>query len=246
MTATITKSREMEATLSPSARARNTVVPNGVDRSLFRVVPRDDARRELGWPISHRIVLFAPHPAVPRKRYWLAEAACRQAEQSVGAINLIFGGDISPEAMPLYMAAADCLLLTSSSEGSPNVVKEAMACDLPVVSTAVGDVRQLLREVHPSWICAPDPSELAAGIVECLTWGRRSNGREQSEWLDQERIAVRLVELIGGWSPSWIRSCPPRRWVALLSRTLLLGRRFKSRRLRSLIDELTMPKFKHK
>lgn len=195
MTATITKSREMEATLPPIAQARNTVLPNGVDRSLFRLVPRDDARRQLGWSTGDRIVLFAPNPAVLRKRYWLAQAACREAEKSIGPIQLITGGDIPPQSMPLHMAAADCLLLTSSIEGSPNVVKEAMACDLPVVSTDVGDVRELLRDVRASWMCAPDPRELGAAVGECLTRGRRSNGREQSEWLDQAQIAVRLLEL---------------------------------------------------
>ncbi len=195
MSATVTKSAEMEATLPRSARARNVVVPNGVDRSLFWPLPRDEARRQLGWPSTDRIVLFAANPSVPRKRYWLAEAACREAQRTIGRLELIAAGDIPPDSMPLHMAAADCLLLPSSIEGSPNVVKEAMACDLPVISTDVGDVREILRGVEPSWICAPDANELAAAVVECLTIRRRSNGRERSEWLGQEEVAARLLEL---------------------------------------------------
>ncbi len=195
MSATVTKSGEMEATLPKTARARNVVVPNGVDRSLFRPMPRDEARRQLGWPSTDGIVLFAADPARPRKRYWLAEAACREAQRRMGPVQLIIAGDIPPDSMPIHTAAADCLLLTSSIEGSPNVVKEALACDLPVISTDVGDVREILRGVEPSWVCAPDPSELAAAVVECLTIQRRSNGRERSEWLGQEQIAARLLEL---------------------------------------------------
>ena len=81
LTATVTKSAEMEATLPRSARDRNSVIPNGVDRSLFRPQPRHDARLELGWASTERIVVFASDPAVQRKRYWLAEAACREAQR---------------------------------------------------------------------------------------------------------------------------------------------------------------------
>jgi glycosyltransferase involved in cell wall biosynthesis len=195
MSATITKSVEMEATLPRSARGRNIVVPNGVDRSLFRPMPRDEARRQLGWSTADGIVLFAADPKHPRKRFWLAEAACSEALRKMDRVKLIVAWDIPPDSMPIHMAAADCLLLTSSIEGSPNVVKEAMACDLPVISTDVGDVRQVLRLVEPSWICRPDSNELGAALVECLTCRRRSDGRQRSEWLDEEQIAARLIEL---------------------------------------------------
>jgi teichuronic acid biosynthesis glycosyltransferase TuaC len=194
MSATVTKSAEMERTLPRGARARNMVVPNGVDRSLFRPRPGDEARRKLGWPSTDGIVLFAADPAVARKRYWLAEAACREAQRRIGRVQLMVANGTLPNAMPTHMAAADCLLLTSSIEGSPNVVKEAVACGLPVVSTDAGDVREVLEGIEPSWVCAPDPTELAAAVVECLTERRRSNGRERSEWLGQERIGIRLLE----------------------------------------------------
>jgi teichuronic acid biosynthesis glycosyltransferase TuaC len=201
LTATITKSAEMEATLPRSARDRNTVIPNGVDRSLFRPQPRHDARLELGWASTERIVVFASDPAVDRKRYWLAEAACREAQRRIGPIRLVVASDVSPDRMPRLMVAADCLLLTSVHEGSPNVVKEAVACGLPVVSTDVGDVRQMLHAVEPSWVCLPDPADLAAALVECLAERRRSNGWERSTWLGQEQIAVRLLELYRRLAP---------------------------------------------
>jgi glycosyltransferase involved in cell wall biosynthesis len=198
---TVTKSEEMATVLPRRTRSRNAVVPNGVDRSLFRPQDRIAARRELGWPITERIVLFAADPAVARKRYWLAQAACREAEHRIDGLHLTVAWGVSPDSMSKWMAAADCLLLTSVHEGSPNVVKEAISCNLPVVSTDVGDVRHLLREVEPSWVCAPDSTALANALVECLTDQRRSNGWEQSAWLGQPEIAMRLLELYWELAP---------------------------------------------
>jgi glycosyltransferase involved in cell wall biosynthesis len=192
MSGTVTKSAEMEATLPRTTRARNIVVPNGVDRTLFRPRLRDEARHKLGWRNAQRIVLFAANPAVDRKRYWLAESACREAQREIGALQLVAAHGTPPDEMPLRMAAADCLLLTSSIEGSPNVVKEAVACGLPVVATDVGDVRFVLDQVKPSWVCAPNPAELAAALVECLAEPRRSDGWERSAWLGQDQIGLRL------------------------------------------------------
>ena len=209
MTRTITKSSEMEAALPVSVRRRNRVVPNGVDRSSFHPRPYHVARRDLRWPADARIVLFAADPAVERKRYWLAAAACREAERALGPIRLEVASGRTPAEMPTLMAAADCLLLTSAIEGSPNVVKEAVMCGLPVISTDVGDVSEVLSNIDLSWICRPEPDALAAALVACLTERRRSDGWERSAWLDQARIAERLLELYSGLVPELNRSKAP-------------------------------------
>ena len=87
-------------------------------------------------------------------------------------------GEVPAGQVPLMMSAADCLLMTSDVEGSPNVVKEAMACSLPVVSVEVGDVVERLRDVQPSRIVGRNPEELGRAVVEILETNRRSNGRE--------------------------------------------------------------------
>jgi teichuronic acid biosynthesis glycosyltransferase TuaC len=200
-TATLTKSREMEGVLPRPVQPRNSVVPNGVDRAAFAPIDRAEARRQLGWGDDERVALFAADPAVERKRHWLAEAACEIAATELDGVRLHVAYPSPPEEMPVLMSAADCLLLTSTIEGSPNVVKEALMCDLPVIATPSGDVRELLDGVVPSWVCDSDPAELGAALVECLREPRRSNGREASEWLGSERIAARVLELYERLAP---------------------------------------------
>jgi teichuronic acid biosynthesis glycosyltransferase TuaC len=212
MTATITKSAAMAAVLPAKARRHNVVLPNGVNRNLFRPCSRDGARAGLGWPFADRIVLFAADPNEERKRYWLARLACAEAERCIGPIRLEVASGMEPDTIPLLMAAADCLLLTSSIEGSPNVVKEAITCGLPVISTDVGDVHQVLAGVEPSWICAARPPALAAALVECLSSRRRSNGWQQAAWLGQDQIAKRLLDLYGSLVPV-VRLTEPTRGV---------------------------------
>jgi teichuronic acid biosynthesis glycosyltransferase TuaC len=209
ITRTITKSAEMERTLHPSLRGHNMVVPNGVDRSNFYPRSREEARRHLGWPVEDRIVLFAADPAVERKRYLLAEAACRRVELALGPVRLEVAWGTSPADMPMLMAAADCLLLTSVIEGSPNVVKEAAACGLPVISTDVGDVAETLGDVDPSWVCASEPGSLSDALVECLTKGERSNGWERTTWLGQGAIAERILNLYSELVPGLARTKAP-------------------------------------
>ncbi len=195
--ATITKSREMHDRLPSRVRRSNTVLPNGVDGSLFVVHDRDEARRRLGWDADERIVLFAAtKPDIPRKRRWLAEAACAEASKQVGALRLHVSGLTPPDEMPLLMSAADCLLHTASLEGSPNTVKEALMCNLPVVATPSGDIPDLLSGVSPSYLCEHDAMELAAALVSVLAEPSRSNGRAciESE-LSASAVASRLLDI---------------------------------------------------
>lgn len=201
LTGTVTKSREMEDALPRSVAARNRVIPNGVDRSHF--CPREQVatRQLLGWASDDRVALFAANPAVDRKRFWLAEAAVEIARERNAAIRLEVASGVAPEKMPELLSAADCLLLTSSIEGSPNVVKEALMCGLPVISTPVGDVHELLADVEPSWIRDSDPAALAEALVECMETPRRSNGRVISVWLGADAIAGRVLSYYEDLAP---------------------------------------------
>jgi glycosyltransferase involved in cell wall biosynthesis len=169
------------------------VIPGGVDFERFRPLDRADARRALGLPPGRRLVLFAANPANPVKRFGLAQAALERLDPALNAELLTVSGR-PHEQIPLYMNAADALLLTSRHEGSPNVVKEALACDLPVVSVDVGDVRSHLARVPGCALCADDrPETIAQALGAVLAAGQRVRGRAAIADLDERVIARRVL-----------------------------------------------------
>jgi teichuronic acid biosynthesis glycosyltransferase TuaC len=193
MTATTTKSAEMQSVLPARAQARNWVIPDGVDRSRFKPMDRAGARRSLGWP-SEEVAVISVGRRVPLKRLDLAERAAGLAAEQVQALRWRSLSDVAPAEMPLLYNAADLLLHTSASEGSPNVIKEALACNLPVVATPAGDIAELLAGVQPSAVCPPQPETLAREIVRCLRADSRSNGRECTARVGLEQVTARTLQ----------------------------------------------------
>jgi glycosyltransferase involved in cell wall biosynthesis len=169
------------------------VIPIGVNLDLFRPITKEVARQELGWDPRDSVVLFNAGESPIRKGLDLAEAAMRQVRSIAGSIRFeVMRGDVLPQRVPLLMNAADCLLVTSRSEGSPGVVKEALACNLPIVSVDVGDVAERLRGVSPSFIVGRDPKQIARALSEVLSSKNRSDGRERVAELSEIRVAERV------------------------------------------------------
>ena len=172
----IVKSSEMAAVLTGIRDVH--VIANGVDLSRFVPEPRDAARAALGWPSDPPVLLFAADPAEERKNWPLA-VAVRDALAARGLAIRLEAVHHRPQAdMVRAMSAADVLLLPSYHEGSPNVVKEAMAMNLPVVAAPVGDCRERLRDVTPSAVAERTVEAFAKATSQVLASGQRSNGRE--------------------------------------------------------------------
>jgi glycosyltransferase involved in cell wall biosynthesis len=106
--------------------------------------------------------------------------------------------------VPVWLNAGDVLLVTSSQEGSPNIVKEALACNLPVVSVDVGDVPERLHGIEGCYLASPEPSDLAAKLSLIRARANRIAGRISITELSLERISQRLLnfyeEILGRWS----------------------------------------------
>ncbi|MFC7134039.1 MULTISPECIES: glycosyltransferase family 4 protein [Salinibaculum] len=168
------------------------VVPHGVDLERFAPEPQRDARERVGWRHDAHHVLF-PYPETREvKNYPRAERVVEAVrEQFSGRLELhtLFG--VPHRGMPAYYNAADALLLTSRREGSPNSVKEALACNLPVVSTDVGDVGERLAGVDLSTVARTDEA-LVDGLLRVLRAGRRSNGRQRAREVSLERMGEQL------------------------------------------------------
>ncbi len=172
------------------------VLPSGIDMELFSLMSQPQARQVLHLDQSHRPILFGANPAVARKRIGLAQAAVEIASSKFPDARLLTLGGISHDRVPYYMNASEALLLTSLHEGSPNVVKEALACNLPVVSTDVGDVRERVGAVEGCVVCADDrPETIAEGLTQVLGKRQRVRGRESIQELDERVVTRKVIEV---------------------------------------------------
>jgi teichuronic acid biosynthesis glycosyltransferase TuaC len=191
--AVVVVSAHMKAYLPPWIDA--AVIPSGLDLDLLRPHPQAEARRQLGLPLDRPLVLFAANPSLPRKRYPLARAAVDLLAQRQ-PVDLVVAWGVPHKEMPIYMSACDALILTSVHEGSPNVVKEALACNLPVVSVDTGDVPERLRDVPGCELCEnDDPATIAAALERVLTRRERINGRATVEHLDEKLLAQQMINV---------------------------------------------------
>jgi glycosyltransferase involved in cell wall biosynthesis len=172
------------------------IQPSGVDSDVFRPEPRLPARRRLGWSDDESVALFHAGRDVRVKRLDLAQAAVDQARRKVPSLRLeILDGSVPSSLVPSLMNAADCLLLTSFSEGSPSVVQEALASNLPIVSVAVGDVEERLHGVDHSTVALPDAAALGVALARLVDPPRRSNGRQKIPEFCSRRLARELKEI---------------------------------------------------
>jgi teichuronic acid biosynthesis glycosyltransferase TuaC len=191
--AVIVVSDRMRQFLPPSIQA--PVIPTGID---FDTVPRittAEARRQLGLPLDERLVLFVGNPNEPVKRHHLAAEAVALLEHTLKS-RLIVGWGMQPSEILLLMTACDVLVVSSIQEGSPGVVKEALACNLPVVSVDVGDVPLRLAGVEGCEVCADDsPATIAAALERVLRRGTRIDGRDRVRDLDERVLASRVIAI---------------------------------------------------
>jgi len=193
--AIICKSEGLRRALRRKAdRDRAHVIGNGLDVTLFRPGDRRGARERLGLLLTERIVLF-PHSRQQAavKRLALAEAAIAELRERGVEARLWVVNGVAPDDMPDYYRAADCLLLTSEHEGSPNTVKEALACDLPVVSTDVGDVRRWVDHADGCRLVSPDTKSVADGLIEVLSGRPHVDGSKVREILGGTAVAKAVL-----------------------------------------------------
>jgi glycosyltransferase involved in cell wall biosynthesis len=171
-------------------KSRTWIVPNGIDLSLFRPLDRGDCQRRLGWSAEKLHVLFPARIGRPEKRYGLARAAVEALGQPTVELHPLDG--IPHEEVPIWLNGANVVLLTSAHEGSPNAVKEALACNVPVVSVDVGDVRERIAGIEGCFIAAASPSHLADSLAAALARTTPIDAREKISDLALEQVAERI------------------------------------------------------
>jgi teichuronic acid biosynthesis glycosyltransferase TuaC len=194
--AVVVVSRQLREQLSKTvSRARIHVIPCGIDLQRFRPMDRNQCRRELGWSLNGFHILFPANNGDAVKRPLLARAATECLRGQVPEAELHFLQKVPNGDVPKWMNASDVLLLTSLHEGSPMVVKEAMACNLPVVSVNVGDVAERLSGAEGCHIAESNPRHLAAKLLSVRYASTRANLRWRVQDLSIEVIAKRLLNV---------------------------------------------------
>jgi glycosyltransferase involved in cell wall biosynthesis len=171
-------------------RARAVALPCGVDIGRFRPIDRERARAELGLPGRRACLLFAADPARLEKRHDRALALARSA-----GVELHTLGGVPPAAVPLWVNAANAVLVPSEREGFGLAALEALACDVPVLATPVGIHAEALAGIAGA-LCAPfDLHAWSVALAPALSAGDpRIHGKERAQTYSSRRMAERVRE----------------------------------------------------
>ena len=171
-----------------AVRRQLAVLPCGVDLERFRPLPRDEARRALGLDPHGRYLLFPHNPSRPVKHYDQARALAAETP-------LLTLGQVAPEQVPLWLNAANAVLVPSEWESLGLAVLEALACNVPVLATPTGAAPDVLRDL-PGTLCAPfELDRWRAALAPHLeAEDPRIEGRERAEPLSAKRTAARVFD----------------------------------------------------
>jgi glycosyltransferase involved in cell wall biosynthesis len=169
------------------------IIPNGVDFEVFKPLKKENVLRALSISpdIRTKYILFLGDRNNTRKNFALLEKAI----QGMSDIRLLTPFPIDNDIVPYYLNLADVLVLTSYKEGSPNVIKEAMACNCPIVATDVGDIRKVIGETEGCYITPFKPDEVKKKINKALQFGKRTNGREKIKHLEINSVAKSIIRV---------------------------------------------------
>jgi len=167
----------------------SAVLPCGSDLKRFRPLPRGEARDELGLDRDGRYLLFPANPDRAEKR---ADRAAEVA--SASGAELLTGGAIDPDRMPLWVNAANAVLVTSDYEGFGLACVEALACNVPVLSTPVGIAPYALAGIAGT-LCAPFDAAAwsAAARSHLADPDPRVEGAARAASLSAKRMAERTL-----------------------------------------------------
>lgn len=165
------------------------VIPNGVDLNMFFPMDKRQSQFQLGWNHTKKHILFPANPKRYEKNYFLAKKALTLLNDE--NIEIHFFENINHKKTPLWYNASDIILLTSLWEGSPNAIKEAMACNKPVVASAVGDIPNLFGNEEGYFITTFDVNDCADKIKQAFLFSNTNNtkGRERLILLKLDNIS---------------------------------------------------------
>ena len=178
-------------------KSKSFIIPNGVALGEFKPAEKS-FHEELKLSRENNYLLFLGNKDNVRKNYQLAEVACKILKDK--DLQLLAPYPVSQKEIVKYLNTVNCLVVTSFMEGSPNVVKEAMACNCPVVSTDVGDVKWLLGEEPGHYLADFTPEEVAKKVKDAIAFSKKkgsTNGRTRLTelGLDEESVSQKIIDV---------------------------------------------------
>jgi len=182
--------------LKAGLRFHQSLIPCGIDIQLFTPGDKQQARKVLGLDAEKEYILFAGAFNTSVKNPDLAKAAVALLSN----VELLELSGYSREQVVLLLNAVDVVLMTSFTEGSPQIIKEALACNCPVVSVPVGDVPEMIENILGCFLTSYDPADISGKLRLALDFGRLTEGRKRIEEmrLDGESVAERILEVYKG------------------------------------------------
>jgi len=176
---------------------RSIALPSPINLDIFVPVDKERARALLGFPNNNEkwILFTSLNGDNPIKRYSLARQAVDLANAKLGNIRMRVASGLPHSELPLFVAACDLILCTSDNEGWPNSIKEALACNVPFVSTDVSDLRNIADKEPTCRICPPDAAVLAENICHVLSTHSAENLRRHVIEMDVRTISQRLLDI---------------------------------------------------
>lgn len=171
-----------------------TLLPCGVDLKTIKPKDKLEARHCLGWNTEDKKILFAGAFDNTVKD---PELAITSTKLTTIPCELVELKGYSRQEINLLFSAADAFLLTSHTEGSPQVIKEALACGCPIVSVDVGDVAERTKNIEGCTITSRTPQDIAEALDLYLRQPVRTNGRERiiEMGLDNDTVAQKLISI---------------------------------------------------
>jgi glycosyltransferase involved in cell wall biosynthesis len=160
---------------------------------LFTPRSKELSRQQLGLSPNKRYILFSSAVDVAVKNYPLAQEAVMLLEDET--VELLELKNYTREAVALLFTAVDVALMTSFSEGSPQFVKEALACNCPVVSTDVGDVRDVMGNIAGCYITSYEPGDVAASLRQVFWASGSVRSREHILHFDNRLVARKVLDV---------------------------------------------------
>jgi len=172
---------------------KNSLIPCGVETDVFKPVDKLEARKVLGLDAIKKYCLFAGAFDNKVKNSALAINAAAMIPE----LTLLELKGYSRQEVVLLMNAVDVVLMTSFTEGSPQFIKEAMACNCPIVSVPVGDVPDVILGVDDCYLATYEMEDVAEKIKQALAFGKETNGRKRimELKLDSDTVVNRIIEV---------------------------------------------------